>query len=183
MERIKEKQIYLEMLGDLVKQRRVITEEILLVRNRLDTLDKEIEQHKEYMSAAEYINIRNSIRNELEIEMREQVKNEILAEQRKGKVEEVPSPSVIPAEVIEESKFVENQKAITKDVSFQTVVQVIKTFLKESGRPVSFDELHAHLEENRNHTWNRKAFSQIMWRAKNEDERIENPTRGFYQYR
>jgi len=187
MERIKEKQMYLEQLGDLVKQRRMITEEILLVRQHLAKLDSEIEQHKEYMSAAEYISIRNSIRKELEVEMREQVRNEMIAEQVTKAVEithkeEVPSPSVIPNEVLAEAKFEANKKS-RKDVGVETVARIVKSFLKEAGRPVEFDELYNYVQENRNHSWNRKAFSQLLWKVKQIDDRVENPMRGFYQYR
>ena len=183
MERIKEKQLYLEMLGDLVKQRRALTEEILLVRNHLDTLDKEIEQHKEYMSAAEYINIRNSIRRELESEMREQVRNEILAETLKGKVEEVPSPSVIPTEVIAEAVYNENRKATKKDLSPQQLAIRVKQFLQELGRPAELEEIQTHLEQELNHSWRGKSFQQMIYKVRQVDERIENPTRGYYQYR
>jgi hypothetical protein len=179
VDRIKEREMYLEMLGDLVKQRRVLTEEILMVRNHLTKLDQEIEQHKEYMSAAEYINIRNSIRKELEVEMRQQVKQEIEAEQ-KPVVEEVQS--VIPAQEMAEAKFHENQKS-RKDVGAETIARVIKSYLQEAGRPVEFDDLYEFVQENRNHSWNRKAFSQLMWKVRQIDERIENPSRGYYQYR
>jgi hypothetical protein len=178
----REKELWLETLSDLVKQRRMLTEEILIARNYVEKLNSQLEREKEFMSAGEYINVRNSIRRELETEMREQVRQEILSETLRGKVEEVPSPSVIPTEVIEEAKFNAN-KASKKDLSPERLAYKVKEFLKEAGRPVEIHEIKQFLEEDLNHAWNDKTFQQTLYKIRKIDERIENPTRGFYQYR
>lgn len=182
MERIEERDLYLKMLSDLVNQRRTLTEEILLVRRHLAKLDEEIETHKEYMSATEYINLRLSIKKELEVEMRKQVKDEIEEEQQDSQEIVEEDKEIFSKDEISNSRYSDNSNKIKLDKSIETLAAITVSYLRDAVIPVSKDDLKDYLEENRNTTWKSKSFSQLLWKMKEYDARIINSSRGYYQY-
>lgn len=179
MDKLKEKELYVEMLSDLIKQRRVITEEIILVRNKLDELDSDIKRTQEYMSATEYINIRNAIRKELELEMRQQVKTEIVEE---NAVELNPDTkeSIIPKDVVQRAKEVENKN---NTLSFEALRSAVENYLRDEGIPRNNEQIRQHCETLFNTNFSGKAWTNTMWRIKTESKYLESTGRGFTQYK
>lgn len=174
----KERDLYVEMLGDLVKNRRLITEEIVLVRNHISEIDKEIEKTHEYMSAEQYINIRNSIRAELEVEMREQVKFEIL-NNKTSPVDE--KNKVISYEEIAEAKEMAKKSEIKKDISYERIFKTIRKMFNELKRPLNVQEMKKYVEADRNHNWTSAGFSNILWNIKKIHPEFILVKRGFYK--
>lgn len=186
MDLLKERELNYEMLRDLVQERRAITEMMLDIKQTIKRLDGEIERYQETLSAKEYINLRNSMKRELEVSMREQIRAELEAEfaQQQPTYEEPQESSIVPLQEMEHAKEREAKKTSRKDISLQTVCKIALTYCKEIGGMVATDDLKAHLEQNRNHTWTKQSFTQLVWKMKNElGGQLYTPTRGYIQYR
>lgn len=197
MNKAEERALYLEMLSELISTRRSLTDEILLVRTRLGMLDDEVKQESEYMSAEAYITLRNNIKKELDKDMREQIKREVMseyvAEQQTAIPESTPyfdidnflsepSSSIIEPEVIAEAKYQEKQRTVKKDLSVPVLCNVAIRILKEYGMPMSLDAFKIELEADRNNVWKQKTWTQLVWKMKQHEPKLQGAGRGYLQY-
>ena len=132
------------------------------------------------MSATEYINIRNAIRKELEIEMRQQVKTEVMKENNVVKSNTEVKESIIPQDVIQRAIENENQD---RTISFEALRSAVENYLRDEGIPRNNEQIRQHCEALFNTNFSGKAWTNTMWRIKTESKYLESTGRGFTQYK
>lgn len=178
----KEKLNYLyEMRSELLKTRRAISEELLLVAEEIKECERTVKRTDEYMSAAEYVGIRNRIRAEVMGEetarIREEERQKLLGElQAKYKVDSAEE-IIEKVEVFDQHGYetpVRNKPAAVRE----TVISI----LKEIDGYATAEQLRHIIETEKGYHYKKQSWLTMISKFAAEDARIGKAGRGKYVY-
>ncbi|WKV22450.1 hypothetical protein [Bacillus phage vB_BceS-M2] len=160
-----------EMRSELLQTRRAISEELLMVGQQIKEMESQVKRTDEYMSASEYIGIRERIRKEVqaEYEQAKVMERAKLAVARENlTVTNVPKPDTT-AEIIEKIEAHEavidqqgKEKEPPKRPAREKAYTTIKTILKEYGEPMATGDLLILANEQLNYHYRHSAFLNIL---------------------
>lgn len=213
-----EKEYLYQTMKLMLEERRLISDELLEIRKRINKLTDFQELGISDIPAIDYISLRKSL-NEKKYETvrdvtknvhdaykktmhyatpqdtptdygenfeKKEEKNHIIIEEIQDEKEQksfVDTWEDISIKEKEELKPIKSSNIKKKKPSFERMSTVVINLLKESGMPLDTHTIRKHLEETLDYTFSGNGFSMVLWKVKKENERIEQPSRGFYQYK
>lgn len=167
-----EKNYIYSIINELIKERRSLTEEIYLWKERLNELNSLEELGFNQLNAVGMVEMKNSNINKIK---KENLKKEFIS--NKKEIEKTIPKNLIEIEKDKDYKI----KHIKNDINYLTTG--IVNVLKEIGRPAKLSEIREELENKLDTKIKHSNFSNnIMPRAMKIDNRINRPHRGYYQY-
>jgi len=202
----RERELKLEMLNELISTRRIISEEILMVRkeiNELETRMERAERFKETEIQTKPVIYEKDLlsemlpSNEIQEEKNETIiLNEIIEPPTFESDIEIPMtidfdfeklPKVepeqkIPQAVIDDAKEKEKKKSVRKDKGFKTISQTAMMILKEKGVPMNVADLKKEVEERRDITIPKSSWYQMVYKMKKELPKVKDAGYGHLQY-
>lgn len=182
-----------EMRSELLKTRRAISEELLMVGQQIKEAEAQVKRTDEYMSASEYIGIRERIRKEVQAEFeqakvmeraRVAVAKEHLTVHQAPKSAPVPDTAVAIMKKIEQHEAWCDQQGIEKPLkkrpSREKAYTTIRTILKEYGEPMAGSDIIILVNEQLNYEYKHSAFLNILSDACKLDY-IKRESHGIYK--
>ncbi|AKQ08579.1 hypothetical protein PBC5_013 [Bacillus phage PBC5] len=164
-----------EMRSELLKTRRAISEELLMVGQQIKDMESQVKRTDEYMSASEYIGIRERIRKEVQAEY-EQAKvverAKLAVAKEKLTVHQAPASVPVPDTAVAIMEKVEQheawcdkngiEKPLVKRPTREKAYATIRTILKELDEPTHGTMLLELVNEQLGYTYKRSAFMNIL---------------------
>lgn len=179
-----EKNYVYELISELITERRKLTEEIHLWKERLNQLLEMEELGIKEVDILGMVDMRNAQLNNQEIENLKREFNARFEALEKRKEKEKEEKSIIPKQVIEEAKERDSKNKPVKSLDAITATPQIISVLKEAGRPVKLVHLKQLLEDKLEARIDGDNFSKnIIRQAMERDSRIVRASRGYYQYK
>lgn len=181
-----EKKFIYEMMKDITNERRKLTDIYYGLKERLDFLHIQEQKGLEDLSLSGYTNLFNETQKQIAVTnikreadfLVEKISNNNIEES--GKIEETQS-IIREKEIIKDNETKKKSRYLNTDKVISNIVMV----LKDAGQPLKIKELYNRLvivmpDEKIDY----KNFqNNIIKRAKERNNKIEMPMRGFYQYR
>lgn len=182
-----EKDYLYSMISEMTKERSKLTDAILSLLNRIDNLN-EVERlshnkEREVIFVEEPIEfqepnlpVEESLSDIIARHNRENKKHEEVKVEEEIKVEE----SIIPRLEIDRAK---DRLPKRKPLSSERATSLIVEILKEAGKPLGANVIHAKLCEMTSRNITKSNFnSNVLPRAVRGSKNIERATFGYYQY-
>jgi hypothetical protein len=206
-----EKEYLYQVMKLMLEERRLISDELLEIRKRINKLNDFQELGINDIPAIDYISLRQSVSEKKYETVKTATKN---VHDAFKKTMEFATPKIFREKneeeekkdiIIEESQNKKEEKDIWKDISlekeensppvllksnstkkkkpsFERMNTVIVNLLKDCGTPLDTKTIRIHVEESLDYIFSGNAFSMLMWQVKKENDKINQPARGFYQY-
>lgn len=187
-----EKRYIYEMMREITTERRRLTDIYYDLKKRLDELNSLEIRGLEDLSLKGYVDLHSHRNREVCVE---NIKRESERAIRRvldssNEIEE-KSVSIIPQDEIDRAKEIDSlgkvkmskEKRKSTQLSLKEIVPAIEEALRESGIPLSIDDIRIEVEKILGKEINKGNFQRnILPRATKQSDRIKRATRGYYQY-
>ena len=200
-----EKEHIYRLMREIVEERRILSEQYFSLKERLDELNKLESKGIEDLSVNGYVDLFNKMSKQTEInnierEAEHAIKQiEMVLDHKKKEANKEEERSIIPQNEILMAKELDNRNKIKvhkeenvedigrakkKRISTQAYRDEIVSILQETGRPMKANEIREKLEKRFDMNISAQSFgTNIMYRVKKADKKIESASFGYYQYR
>ena len=199
-----EKEHIYRLMRDIVEERRILSEQYFSLKERLDELNKLESKGIEDLSVNGYVDLFNKMSKQTEINNIEreaehaigQIK--MVLDHKKKEMNKEEERSIIPQNELLRAKEIDSRNKIKvhkeenvedigrvkKRISTKMYRDEIVNILQETGRPMKANEIRQKLEDKLNVEISAQSFgTNIMYRVKKFDNKIESASFGYYQYR
>lgn len=178
----KEKTYIYEMMKEITQERRRLTDIYYGLKERLDFLFQQEQKGLETLSLKGYTDLFNQIQKEIAVTNIQREANHVI-KQMETPLEE--NKSIIPKQEIEKEKdIVYKKEKRTGLLNIDKATNLIAIALKDVGSPITLQNLYERVNALSEIEITKKNFqNNIIRRAMIKNNKIENPTKGFYQYR
>lgn len=177
-----EKRYIFEMMKDITAERRNLTEQYYGLKERLDELNKLEQRGLEDLSIKGYVDLYNKTNAEvMTTNLKRETEHQIKKIQNDNNIEE----SRLQVKIKEDIQEEDNKRPIRKGKNMprERVISAIIEVLKESGTPLSVDDLLLKVNEKLEMNMKKQYLQNIITIAVKKYDRINRPTRGYYQYK
>lgn len=195
-----EKEHLYKLMHSLLEERRLITEELLIIRKRINKLNDFQEIGINDIPAIDYIRLKKSL-DDMKYELsRDKIKaghdayKQSMYSAPPQNTYAKPEPTVEQITIEQEESWeditpeqpAEPKKEIIKPKktppSYERTKSIIVQLLKEAGGPVDIGKIRSVVEEKADYKFKGNRLSMALWQLKKENDRVTQPARGFYQY-
>ena len=178
-----EKRYLYEMMKEITKERRSLTEQYYGLKERLDDLNKLEQRGIEDLSIKGYVDLYNKTNAEImTANLKREAEHQIKKIENDNNIEE----SRLQVKIKEEIQKEDNKKPTRKGKynSREKYFSAILEVLKESGIPLSTDEMLSKVNKLLDDNINKAYFqNNLLPTAMKKSDKIDRPTRGYYQYK